>query len=186
MTQDTSVPILPNVLSCANGPGATRALHASMIASECMRLGNPGTAFQSLLITFGARSIILQTTPGVTHLEVTIKRMPGMWEDIQPPGRAQRKSHWLILLCSSSSLTPMRSHSVIVRSHQTGNCITCLTLCCFSTVRSDGGADCRHATEAAHIAQRLSPPEDDWENASNSTERSDRAPRRSPQRTSAS
>ncbi|KAI0780077.1 hypothetical protein C8Q74DRAFT_1316466 [Fomes fomentarius] len=53
-------------------------------------------------------------------------------------------------------------------------------------LRSDGGADCRQATEAAHIAQRLSPPEDDWENASNSTERSDRAPRRSPQRTSAS
>ncbi|OJT10459.1 hypothetical protein TRAPUB_13058 [Trametes pubescens] len=39
-------------------------------------------------------------------------------------------------------------------------------------VRSDGGADCRQATEAANIAQRLSPQEDEWENGSNSTERS--------------
>ncbi|KAI0745794.1 hypothetical protein C8Q76DRAFT_574750, partial [Earliella scabrosa] len=53
-----------------------------------------------------------------------------------------------------------------------------------NVMRSDGGAECRQATEAASIANRLSPQEDEWENASNSTERSDRGPRRSPQRTS--
>ncbi|EIW63329.1 uncharacterized protein TRAVEDRAFT_142135 [Trametes versicolor FP-101664 SS1] len=52
-------------------------------------------------------------------------------------------------------------------------------------LRSDGGADCRQATEAANIAQRLSPQEDDWENGSNSTERStERGSRRSPPRSS--
>ncbi|KAI0663533.1 hypothetical protein C8Q70DRAFT_906176 [Cubamyces menziesii] len=52
-----------------------------------------------------------------------------------------------------------------------------------NVMRSDGGADCRQATEAANIAQRLSPPEDEWENASNSTERStERGSRRTPSR----
>ncbi|KAI1794111.1 hypothetical protein LXA43DRAFT_158649 [Ganoderma leucocontextum] len=50
-------------------------------------------------------------------------------------------------------------------------------------LRSDGGADCRQATEAANVANRLSPLDDEWENASNSTERSERGgSRRSPQR----
>ncbi|TBU47672.1 hypothetical protein BD309DRAFT_855511 [Dichomitus squalens] len=51
-----------------------------------------------------------------------------------------------------------------------------------NVMRSDGGADCRHATEAANAANRMSPLDEDWENASNSTERSERGPRRSPQR----
>ncbi|KAH9931068.1 uncharacterized protein BXZ73DRAFT_90158 [Epithele typhae] len=52
-------------------------------------------------------------------------------------------------------------------------------------LRSDGGAECRHATEAANIANRMSPQEEEWENGSNSTERStDRPSRRSPTRTS--
>ncbi|KAH9858746.1 hypothetical protein C2E23DRAFT_689094, partial [Lenzites betulinus] len=54
-----------------------------------------------------------------------------------------------------------------------------------NVMRSDGGADCRQATEAASIAQRLSPQDDEWENASNSTERStERGPRRTPPRSS--
>ncbi|KAI0675287.1 hypothetical protein C8Q78DRAFT_965620 [Trametes maxima] len=55
-----------------------------------------------------------------------------------------------------------------------------------NVMRSDGGADCRQAAEAASIAQRLSPQEDEWENASNSTERSteQRGPRRTPSRSS--
>ncbi|GBE81132.1 hypothetical protein SCP_0308580 [Sparassis crispa] len=39
--------------------------------------------------------------------------------------------------------------------------------------RSDGGAECRQTSEAAASAARLS-PEDEWENRSNSTERSGR------------
>ncbi|OBZ68194.1 Transcriptional regulator CRZ1 [Grifola frondosa] len=43
-----------------------------------------------------------------------------------------------------------------------------------SLIRSEGGAECRQVAEAAAIAARLSPGEDDWDNRSNSTERSDR------------
>ncbi|OSD06852.1 hypothetical protein PYCCODRAFT_1422403 [Trametes coccinea BRFM310] len=52
-------------------------------------------------------------------------------------------------------------------------------------LRSDGGAECRQVTEAANIAHRASPPEnqEDWENGSNSTERStERGSRRTPSR----
>ncbi|KAI0949350.1 hypothetical protein AcW1_008988 [Taiwanofungus camphoratus] len=41
-------------------------------------------------------------------------------------------------------------------------------------LRSEGGAECRQTADAASIATRLSPSEDDWENRSNSTERSGR------------
>ena len=43
------------------------------------------------------------------------------------------------------------------------------------TVRSEGGAECRQTTEAVALAARLSPNnEDDWENKSNTTDRSGR------------
>ncbi|KAH9912279.1 hypothetical protein B0H21DRAFT_773938 [Amylocystis lapponica] len=41
-------------------------------------------------------------------------------------------------------------------------------------LRSEGGAECRQTHEVATVASRLSPGEDDWENRSNSTERSGR------------
>ncbi|OCH95126.1 hypothetical protein OBBRIDRAFT_643820 [Obba rivulosa] len=45
-------------------------------------------------------------------------------------------------------------------------------------LRSEGGADCRQAMEAAALAARTTPPEEDWENKSNSSEKS--GGRRSP------
>ena len=40
-----------------------------------------------------------QETSGASYIEVAIKRLPGLWEDVQSPGRAQCE-------CSLGSMSP--------------------------------------------------------------------------------
>ena len=101
-TQDTFAPIRPSARSCASGPGVTRDLRASMIASKsrfpCGTLTPLSTCYLLIDPSLSLRSRcalhLSQTTSGATYVAVAIKRLPGMWEDVQSSRRAKRKSYW--------------------------------------------------------------------------------------------
>nr|VWO97196.1 Hormone-sensitive lipase [Ganoderma boninense] len=144
-TQSANVPRLPPIMQVEKQQVTTSATQAAS-ASRRRNEANFVCPVPGCGSTFTRRFNLR----GAAYVPVPIKRMPGMWEDLQSSRRAQQASY------------------------------------VHKRMRSDGGADCRQATEAANVANRLS-PDDEWENASNSTERSDRGgSRRSPHRSTTS